>query len=196
MQRNTRQSPSLLNRRAALGGVGAAAAALGLGHLDRAAAQNATPITAGHPLVGTWLIMSPPGATVATFAADGSAELGWAISYVDPAFPDRDVVFNTPGMGTWEPIDEHKAHFTVVGVLSDAKGTYLGTATLQGYPLVGAEGQTFTDNEPEGRITVRDAANAVVSDQGDFAAGVTATRMSPNSVVFPEGIPVAGTPTG
>ena len=79
-------------------------------------------------------------------------------------------------------------------MLSDAKGTYLGTATLQGYPLVGAEGQTFTDNEPEGRITVRDAANGVVSDQRDFAAGVTATRMSPNSVVFPEGIPMAGTP--
>jgi len=139
-------------------------AALGLGHLDRAAAQDATPITAGHPLVGTWLIMSPAGVNVATF------------------------------MGTWEPLDERKAHFTVVAVLSDAKGTYLGTATLQGYPLVGADGQTFTDMEPEGRITVRDAANGVVSDQGTFAAGVTATRMSPNSVIFPEAAPADATP--
>src|SRR5215217_5199241 len=76
MSRTTQLFPSRLNRRAALGGVGAAAAALGLGQLDRATAQDATPMTAGHPLVGTWLIMSPPGATVATFAADGSAELG------------------------------------------------------------------------------------------------------------------------
>ena len=184
-----------LSRRTALGGIGAAAAALGLGHLNRATAQDATPTPLStHPLAGTWLAMTRGGLSPSIFAPDGSVVLEWAVSYVDPAFPDLDVVFNTPGIGTWEPLDERKAHFTVVAVLSDAKGTYLGTATLQGYPLVGAEGQTFTDNEPEGRITVRDAANAVVSDQGDFAAGVTATRMGPNSVIFPEAAPADATP--
>src|SRR5215212_11931667 len=197
MPHDASRSLSRLNRRAALGGVGAAAAALGLGHLNRATAQDATPTPlATHPLAGTWLAMTGDGLSPSIFAPDGSVVLEWAVSYVDPTFPDLDVVFNTPGIGTWEPLDERRAHFTVVAILSDAKGTYLGTATLQGYPLVDPEGQTFTDNEPEGRITVRDAANAVVSDQGDFAAGVTATRMTPNSVVFPEGIPVAGTPTG
>jgi hypothetical protein len=190
-------SLSHLNRRAALGGIGAAAAALGLGHLDRATAQDATPTPlATHPLAGTWLAMTVGGLSPSIFAPDGSVVLEWAVSYVDPAFPDLDVVFNTPGIGTWEPLDERKAHFTVVAVLSDAKGTYLGTATVEGHPLVRPDGQTFNDLEPETRVTLRDAANQILSDQSDIVAGVTATRMSPNSVIFPEGTSVAGTPTG
>src|SRR5215210_8451875 len=43
MPRETLQAPSSLSRRTALGGVGAAATVLGLGHLTRAAAQEATP---------------------------------------------------------------------------------------------------------------------------------------------------------
>ncbi len=127
MPRQPAVPPSNLSRRTPLGGVGAVAAVLGLGNcFDRATARAAAPtVLSGHPLVGTWLAISPPGAVVATFAADGFAELGWAISYVDPAFPVLGVVFNTPGLGTWEPLDEQKAHFTVVSVLSDAKGTYL-----------------------------------------------------------------------
>jgi hypothetical protein len=188
---------SFLNRRAALGGIGAAAAALGLGHLDRATAQDATPTPlATHPLAGTWLAMTVGGLSPSIFAPDGSVVLEWAVSYVDPAFPDLDVVFNTPGIGTWEPLDERKAHFTVVAVLSDAKGTYLGTATVEGHPLVSPDGQTFNDLEPETRVTLRDAANQTLSDQSGIVAGVTATRMSPNSVVFPEGTSGAGTPTG
>jgi hypothetical protein len=190
-------SSSHLNRRAALGGVGAAAAAFGLGHLDRATAQDATPMPlATHPLAGTWLAMTAGGLSPSIFAPDGSVVLEWAVSYVDPAFPDLDVVFNTPGIGTWEPLDERKGHFTVVAVLSDAKGTYLGTATIEGHPLVSPDGQTFSDLEPETRVTLRDAANQILSDQSGIVAGVTATRMSPNSVIFPEGTSVAGTPTG
>jgi hypothetical protein len=188
---------SFLNRRAALGGIGAAAAALGLGHLDRATAQDATPTPlATHPLAGTWLAMTVGGLSPSIFAPDGSVVLEWAVSYVDPAFPDLDVVFNTPGIGTWEPLDERNAHFTVVAVLSDAKGTYLGTATVEGHPLVSPDGQTFNDLEPETRVTLRDAANQILSDQSGIVPGVTATRMSPNSVIFPEGTSVAGTPTG
>lgn len=43
MSQESFRSPSSLNRRTALGGIGAGAAALGLGHLNRAAAQDATP---------------------------------------------------------------------------------------------------------------------------------------------------------
>jgi len=140
--------------------------------------------------------MTVGGLSPSIFAPDGSVVLEWAVSYVDPAFPDLDVVFNTPGIGTWEPLDERKAHFTVVAVLSDVKGTYLGTATVEGHPSVSPDGQTFNDLEPETRVTLRDAANQILSDQSDIVAGVTATRMSPNSVIFPEGTSVAGTPTG
>jgi hypothetical protein len=198
-------STSHLNRRAALGSVGAIAAVLGLGSsFSRATAQDATPTTlATHPLAGTWLVWSPPppsmnlaGLSPSIFAPDGSVVLEWAVSYVDPALPDVEVVFNTPGIGTWEFIDEHKAHFMVVTVISDAKGTLLGSATIEGHPMVSADGQTFSDLEPETRITVRDATNQVVSEQADVVAGVTATRMSPSAVVFPEGTSMAGTPTG
>src|SRR5215212_7222889 len=179
MPHDASRSLSRLNRRAALGGVGAAAAALGLGHLDRATAQDATPTPLStHPLAGTWLAMTEGGLSPSIFAPDG---------YVDPTFPDLDVVFNTPGIGTWESLDERKAHFTVVAVLSDAKGTYHSTATVEGHPSVSPDRQTFNDLEPETRVTLRDAANQILSDQSDIVAGVTATRMSPNSVIFPEG---------
>src|SRR5215212_9266754 len=146
MPHDASRSLSHLNRRAALGGIGAAAAALGLGHLDRATAQNATPTPlAAHPLAGTWLAMTVGGLSPSIFAPDGSVVLEWAVSYVDPAFPDLDVVFNTPGIGTWEPVSEQQGHFTVVAVLSDAKGTYLGTATVEGHPSVSPDRQTFND---------------------------------------------------
>jgi hypothetical protein len=166
-----------------------------LGPLTIARAQEATPIAlSGHPLAGTWLAMTAGGLSPSIFAPDGSVVLEWAVSYVDPSFPDLDVVFNTPGIGTWEPLDERKAHFTVVAVLSDAKGTYLGTATVEGHPLVSPDGQTFSDLEPETRVTLRDAANQILSDQSGIVAGVTATRMSPNTVIFPAAAPPDATP--
>jgi hypothetical protein len=197
MSRNAIPSTSSVSRRLALGGVGAAAAALGLGHLERAAAQDATPTPwATHPLTGTWLAMTRGGLSPSIFVPDGSVVLEWAVSSVDPAFPDLDVVVTTPGIGTWEPLDERTAHFTVVAVLSDAKGTYLGTRTVEGHPVVSPDGQTFSDPEPETRVTLRDAANQILADRSGIVAGVTATRMSPNSVIFPEGTSGAGTPTG
>jgi len=190
-------STSHLNRRAALGGVGAIAAVLGLGSsVSRASAQEATPTSlANHPLTGTWLAMTTGGLSPSIFSPDGSVVLEWAVSYVDPALPDLDVVFETPGIGTWEPIDERQGHFTAVAVLSDGQGTYLGTFTVEGHPLVSADGQTFTDLEPETRVTMRDAANEVLSEQSSIVAGVTATRMTPSVVVFPKGTPMTGTPT-
>jgi hypothetical protein len=188
-------TPQSVSRRSALAGLGAGGLGMALATSARHAAAQDAPEMTNHPLVGTWLAMAPPGAVVATFRPDGTAELGWAISYVDSAFPELDVVINTPGYGTWEPIGERKIHFTVLAVLSDDKGTYLGTTTLQGYPSLSADGRTWTDVEPKGRITVRGAQNQVIQDLVDFAAGVTATRMTPNSVVFPPETPGVATPT-
>jgi hypothetical protein len=186
---------SRLNRRRALSGT-VAAAALGMGQLDRAAAQEATPTpVAAHPLAGTWLAMTVGGISPSIFAPDGSVVLEWAVSYVEPAFPDLEVVFETPGVGTWEPIGERQGHFTAVAVLSDGQGTYLGTATVEGHPLVSTDGQTFSDLAPETRVTVHDAANQVISDQSGIVAGVTATRMTPSAVIFPKASPATGTPT-
>ena len=61
MPQESFRSPSSMNRRTALSGVGAGAAALGLAHLNRATAQEATPdALATHPIVGVWLFMNAP----------------------------------------------------------------------------------------------------------------------------------------
>jgi hypothetical protein len=193
MPRETRQSSSSLSRRAALSGV-AAAAAVGLGQMDRAMAQGVTPETvAGHPLAGTWLVNTPGGLSPATFAADGSVTLGVPPSYVDPALG---TTFQGPALGTWEPDGERRGHFTVVQALSDANGTYLGTVLFEGYPEVSADGQSFGGDTPQ-RVVVRDAANNVTFDEViPMEPEVTGTRIGPTieSVVFPEPTSTAGTP--
>ena len=187
-------SSSSLNRRAALGGVGAAAAALGLGHLDRATAQDATPTSlARHPLVGTWLSITP-GAAPHTFAADSSCVVGWsATEQGDPIAGAQGVTYLGSGIGVWEPTGERSAHFTAVQVLSDETGALLGTVTLDGHPVVSANGQQFTDDSPETTITYRDTTNAVVAVIQPFAESnasgpsVSAVRMQVGNPGFPDG---------
>ena len=194
MPRETRQSSSSLSRRTALGGVGAVAAAVGLGQVDRALAHEATPGTvAGHPLAGTWLVNTPGGLSPATFAADGSVVLGVPPSYVDPALG---LAFQGPALGTWEPDGERRGHFTVVQALSDANGTYLGTFLFEGYPEVSADGQSFGGDTPQ-RVVVRDAANNVTFDQViPMEPEVTGTRIGATieSVVFPAPTSTTATP--
>jgi hypothetical protein len=194
MPRETRHSSSSLSRRAALGGVGAAAVTLGLAQVDRSLAQEATPGAVGrHPLAGTWLVNTPGGLSPATFAADGSVTLGVPPSYVDPALG---TVFQGPALGSWEPDGERRGHFTVVQTLSDANGTYLGTVLFEGYPEVSADGQRFGGDTPQ-RVIVRDAANNVTFDQViPMEPEVTGTRIGPaiESVVFPAPTSTAGTP--
>src|SRR4051812_1495116 len=72
MSHDSRRSSSRLNRRTALGAAGAAATLMSLGQRDPATAQAATPSAmATHPVVGAWLLMTPPPPSPATFAADG-----------------------------------------------------------------------------------------------------------------------------
>jgi hypothetical protein len=195
-------STSALSRRLALGGVGAAAAALSLRSLHPVTAQEATPdamtrrmAMASHPLVGTWLVNTPGGLSPAIFGADGSVVLGVTPNYVDPQLG---VTFQGPLLGTWEPDGERSGHLTVVQALSDADGAYTGTFLFDGYQEVSADGQTFVSSKPQ-RTVVRDAANTVVFDQVvPMAPPVTATRIGATiaSVVFPPATPTAGTPTG
>jgi hypothetical protein len=48
---------------------------------------------------------------------------------------------------------------------------------------------------PDAWIIVRDANNAILVDE-IITGGVTAVRITPGSLIFPEATPVAGTPTG
>lgn len=181
-----------MNRRIALGSVGAAAAALGLGAVTPAAAQEATPgAMATHPIVGTWLLMNasvPPSPTTTVFHADGSVMSISAVNYPDTA---RGVVFASDLVGTWEPISDFGVHITGISIESDANAVYSGTATLDAYPVVSADGQTWTDDGTQVKLTIRDTANAVVTviggggDQPPITPPVKATRMLPRPLVFP-----------
>src|SRR5215207_7563833 len=182
------RSLSRLNRRAALTGVGAAAA-VSLGHLDRAAAQEApSDALANHPNVGVWMIDSPIGRAIAVYAADGSVVTALPASQAGP----QGVTFSSTQVGTWEPTGERSTHLTAVQLLSDEAGAYVGSVTVDAYQEVSEDGQTFVAGEGTS-VTIRDAAHNVldVLSGGPPAIG---TRMGVGAPGFPEGTPAAGTP--
>jgi len=180
---------SSLNRRAALRGVGAAAAALSVGALDRAAAQEATPDTwANHPNIGVWMIDSPIGRAIAVYAADGSVVTALPATQAGP----QGVTFSSTQVGTWEPTGDRGTHLTVVQLLSDAAGAFVGTVTVDAYQTVSADGQSFTSGEGSS-VTIRDAANTVVDVMTSFPPA-TGVRMGVGSPGLAEGTPVTGTP--
>jgi hypothetical protein len=192
MSQESFRSPSSLNRRTALGGVGAAAAALGLGHLHRAAAQDATPdAMANHPIVGAWMVTTPAGPSLAVFFADGINIQGLPATQAGPL----GVTFVGPQVGTWEPTGPRSVHFTGVQWHSDANGALVATVTIDGYPTVSADGQTLLDDNPESGPTIRDADGTVI-DVLKGGPPVTAVRMGVGSPGFPGGTPAAGTPPG
>ena len=191
MPHDTRRSSSNLSRRTALGGVGVAAAALSLGHLDRAAAQETTPdAMANHPIVGAWMVATPAGPSMAVFFADGINIQGLPASQTGPF----GVSFVSPQVGTWEPIDERSVHFTGVQFHSDANGILVGTVTIDGHPTVSEDGQTLRDDNPESGPTIRDADGNVV-DVLKGGLPVTAVRMGVGSPGLAGSTPIAGTPT-
>ena len=109
-----RTDPSV-TRRAALGRAAAAGAILGLGgRVGHAAAQDATPgATAGHPIVGTWIIdRDVTGTTevpvVVVFTADGG--------FIDPG---QGVA------GVWEPTGPRSAAKTIVPFVEGGAGGYV-----------------------------------------------------------------------
>ena len=178
------------------------------------AAQDATPTPlAAHPIVGAWLLMNPgnpPSPSPMIFSADGTFSATGVPSYVDP---QRGVVFGSSAMGVWEPTGERSIHVTWVQVLSDGNGTYLGTFTLDGYPQVRADGQSWDDEGTQVHFTIRDASNAIVMEAGGGNGAEPATppvhairmrvghpgfptTMAPRVAAPPPGTPGTGTPTG
>ncbi len=192
MSREPLKTPSIMSRRTALGGVGAAAAVAGLGQMHRTAAQEATPSAmANHPIVGTWLNMNatdPPSPSTGIFAADGSFVSVSPVNYKDT---ERGVVYASDLVGTWEPTGPRSIHVTGINMGTDANGVFTGTFTLDAYPVVSEDGQTWTDDGTQVKVTIRDAMNAVVTvlggggDQPPITPPVMATRMKPGVVVFP-----------
>ena len=192
----TSQTDHPISRRSALAGLGAGGLGLALANAARpASAQDAAPVDyAGHPMAGMWLATVPNGVGPSLFAADGTCLQTTPLVSVAP---DGSVQFETPGLGTWEPDGERGAHFTVVRVISDAAGAFVGTGTVDGYPVANDDGQSFYDDGTRVRVTVRDAAGAVtvvLGEDGTLPA-ISGVRMGPGNPGFSDGTPEAGTPT-
>ena len=184
-------SPSGLSRRAALGSAGAIAA-VGLGsRLDRAIAQETTPAAmASHPMVGAWMASTPSGLAPGIFFPDGTVIITVPVTGNSPL----GTTFVSTQPGTWEPVSERGIHFTCVQLHSDANGTYVGSITVDGHPVVSEDGQSLVDDSLESGPTIRDAQGTVL----DVLRGgppVTGVRMGVGAPGFPEVSPPASTPT-
>ena len=78
----------------------------------------------------------------------------------------------------------------------DASGAFLGSVTVDGYPETSADGTTFTDDNAQVMVTIRDAAGAVMRQMsGAGAPAVTGIRMGVGSPGFPDSAGGAATPT-
>src|SRR5687768_1964759 len=100
----TSNARTTVTRRTALAGL--SAGGLGLAVATRghtAAAQEAATDLAGHPLVGTWMAMTPFGASPETLSADGSFVAGPPI--IGPG-ADGGVTYLGPAIGVWESTGE------------------------------------------------------------------------------------------
>src|SRR5688500_17006957 len=139
------------------------AAALAGGVAGRIAAQDESDSLADHPLAGTWMAMATPPspddpqfAAPSYFGADGSVLLIFPPTQVG----SQGVQHVSDYVGTWEADGEQRGHFTAVQVLSDPDGAFLGTITVDGYPVVSEDGKTFIDDGSLVMVTIRDASGA------------------------------------
>ena len=198
MFESTRHRLSSVSRRSALAATGAAA--LGLSGLRSTTAQSTD--LASHPLTGTWLAMANPPlpedpqfSAPSLFAADGTVLLLFPVTARGRQGP----VFQSAYVGTWAPDSDRRGHFTAVQALSAADGTFLGTVTVDGYPEVSEDGQSFIDDGSRVMVTIRDASGAIVNQVMPTGQPegrpVTGVRMGVGQPGFPAGTPTAGTPT-
>jgi len=191
---STQDPHPALSRRTALAGLSTAGLGLALTTPRRHASAQGTDDLAGHPLAGTWAVMTPGGIVPQIHGADGSLIAAFPPSYVDPALG---LTFQGPALGRWEADGERTGHFTFIQALSDPDGTYTGTFQLADELEVSADGQAWSGST-SAHIIVRDAANNVLVDEEiPFDSPVTATRIGATieSVVLPTGTPTAATPT-
>lgn len=190
MPRHT-MPPSGLTRRSAVAGLGAGGLGFALAAASRDVAAT-TMDTDGHPIVGSWFSETPLGPALSIYGADGTLAVVFAPTQAGQA----GVTYTSTALGSWEPTSASAVRFTMIQVMSDAAGTYLGTVTIEGFPTVAEDGQTFTDTSPDSRITIRDAAHAQVAVLGGdgSTAPVTSMRVTPGGFNFLMATPASSTP--
>lgn len=186
-------TPRFVTRRTAIASLGGASAALVAGS---AAGRQSTSL-ADHPLTGVWMAMANPPLpddpqvpAPSYYGADGTVVIAFPITQRSPT----GVQVNSDLIGTWEAHDEVTGHFTAVQMLSDLNGVFTGTVTIDGFPRVHEDGQTFVDDGSLVTVTIRDPGGTVVATiSGLGGRPVTGVRMAPGAPGIPE---PAATPAG
>jgi len=156
---------SLVSRRAALAGMGAAGAGLALAATTHhTAAQDAADEMATHPLVGTWLAgRAPNDISVAHWGPDGSMSTNLPTVGVDAS---GEITYSDSSMGSWVPEGERGIHFIFTNRTYDASGAHTGYFTVEGHPVASEDGMSFWDDGVEATVTIRDPNGAVVQSFG------------------------------
>ena len=151
-----------------------------------------------HPLVGSWLltVTFDLGLTV---AATGIAGADGSLLLVFPPVevgPEGQIRLRGPAVGAWEAVDERTGRYSVVHVLSDINGGYLGTMTLDGESVVSDDGMTLVDTDARRTLTLRDPVNAVTAQTpGASVVSLTGRRIVTGNAGFANPIG-EGTPVG
>jgi hypothetical protein len=135
--------------------------AVGVVHSVGTEAQQATPATAGHPLVGTWIVdpegedpTNPP--SFDAFMADGTLV---------------NIGSDGASVGSWEATGPRTATFTFAGLVQDSGGT--ASFILRGYLEVDETGENLTG----GHSFTLVAADGTVLASAE-GAGALGTRLN------------------
>lgn len=142
---------------------------------------------AAHPLTGLWLAHlalngdgDATAAAPAFFSADGTAVLVYPCAEAG----ENGTQIRGLALGTWAAIDDHEAHFTAVQVCFGADGSYQGTRTYDGYPVVSDDGASFAVKNEFDLVTIRDAGNAIVASIAGGRRAMVGARMTPGNAGF------------
>jgi hypothetical protein len=199
---STSRATSNLTRRSALAGLGAGSIGMAL-----AKPVSAAITTAGHPAVGTWLLMGPGTSatpTILMLTADGLAVSCGMVNHIKSAaispagYPGGamgaaahgPVVFSSPSMGFWEATSNRELHVALTAIETDGDGGFTGTTTIESFPVLGEDGMSFTDDGLRTSATARDATFSVVAATTGSPQALTAHRLAAGAA----GFPVARTP--
>jgi hypothetical protein len=178
---------SSLSRRTALAGLGAGSLGFVASRIATAGASVPAASLIDHPLTGLWLshmALTAEGdqtaAVPAFFGADGTAVLVYPCAEAS----ENGTQIRGLALGTWAAIDDHEAHFTAVQVCFGADGSYQGTRTYDGYPVVSDDGASFAVKNEFDLVTIRDAGNAIVASIAGGRRAMVGARMTPGNAGF------------
>lgn len=138
------------------------------------------------PFLGSWIADTSVGQVTMRFESNGIVVLD-----VPLTVPSYDAIAYTgPAVGTWDLYaNSGAAAFEAVQSITHANGIFLGTATINGYLMAAADGQTLFGPDIMATVTVRDARNNLVqvSTLGEKRPVMTAFAVEVRSA----GLPVA-----